>query len=567
MVSLADYRQRHAQYKTDPDLQDLHATYPWIITWDDHEVTNDQWRDGAENHNARHARATTGRAGPARTARTTSGCRSAWTAPPGCATATGSTAGCGSAGSPRSACSTCAPTAASRSRPRRRRRCRRRGRGRATRPHHHRHASSCGWLKESLDRDRRAVEGDRQPGDDRAGRPSRGVPDALLEPDQRRDRAAARGRPALQRRPVGRLHRRPHARCSSTSATTRSRTRCSSPATSTPAGPSELPYDAGDLPGRRLGRRRVRLHLGDVEQPQGHHRHAAAHRRAWRSRRRSWPTTGTSSTSTSTTTASRSSTSPAKRAQMDWFVIGDRADQNTPITWTRSLATTDRHRPAARGRRAGGRLMCERHAPAADGRSPHGLAEIAPDGARVLGAAGAGAALDRRARRRRAADSGKPRFPKRRAYVLVVDGCRPDEIDQGLTPNLLALRDGGLRFPRAVVDAGDGDHPQPRDDDDRRPPRPHRRAGQRDLRPHGSATSATSTGRATSRSRPSSSGSTGAGYRTGTVLSKEYLYGVFGEPGDRTAGSRCRSSRSPATRPTCSRCRPRWRCSTTSTRT
>ena len=50
MVSLADYRQRHAQYKTDPDLQDAHAKFPWIITWDDHEVTNDQWRNGAENH-------------------------------------------------------------------------------------------------------------------------------------------------------------------------------------------------------------------------------------------------------------------------------------------------------------------------------------------------------------------------------------------------------------------------------------------------------------------------------------------------------------------------------------
>jgi alkaline phosphatase D len=50
MVALADYRRRHAQYKTDPDLQDAHAKFPWIITWDDHEVTNDQWRDGAENH-------------------------------------------------------------------------------------------------------------------------------------------------------------------------------------------------------------------------------------------------------------------------------------------------------------------------------------------------------------------------------------------------------------------------------------------------------------------------------------------------------------------------------------
>ncbi len=50
MVSLGDYRQRHAQYKQDPDLQDLHAKYPFIVTWDDHEVTNDAYDTGAENH-------------------------------------------------------------------------------------------------------------------------------------------------------------------------------------------------------------------------------------------------------------------------------------------------------------------------------------------------------------------------------------------------------------------------------------------------------------------------------------------------------------------------------------
>ncbi|WP_404383394.1 alkaline phosphatase D family protein [Knoellia locipacati] len=50
MVSLADYRQRHAQYKTDPDLQALHAAAPWVTTWDDHESANDAWSDGAENH-------------------------------------------------------------------------------------------------------------------------------------------------------------------------------------------------------------------------------------------------------------------------------------------------------------------------------------------------------------------------------------------------------------------------------------------------------------------------------------------------------------------------------------
>ena len=50
MVELADYRQRHAQYKRDADLQALHAKTPFIVTWDDHEVTNDAWRAGAENH-------------------------------------------------------------------------------------------------------------------------------------------------------------------------------------------------------------------------------------------------------------------------------------------------------------------------------------------------------------------------------------------------------------------------------------------------------------------------------------------------------------------------------------
>jgi alkaline phosphatase/alkaline phosphatase D len=48
--TLADYRTRHAQYKTDPDLQALHASVPWVITWDDHEVANDMWSGGAENH-------------------------------------------------------------------------------------------------------------------------------------------------------------------------------------------------------------------------------------------------------------------------------------------------------------------------------------------------------------------------------------------------------------------------------------------------------------------------------------------------------------------------------------
>lgn len=50
MVSLADYRTRHAQYKRDPHLQAAHAACPWIITWDDHETANNSYQGGAENH-------------------------------------------------------------------------------------------------------------------------------------------------------------------------------------------------------------------------------------------------------------------------------------------------------------------------------------------------------------------------------------------------------------------------------------------------------------------------------------------------------------------------------------
>lgn len=39
--TLPDYRARYAQYKSDPDLQAAHLAAPWIVTWDDHEVSND----------------------------------------------------------------------------------------------------------------------------------------------------------------------------------------------------------------------------------------------------------------------------------------------------------------------------------------------------------------------------------------------------------------------------------------------------------------------------------------------------------------------------------------------
>ena len=46
--SLAEYRARYAQYKSDVDLQTAHHAAPWIVTWDDHEVANDYARDSDE---------------------------------------------------------------------------------------------------------------------------------------------------------------------------------------------------------------------------------------------------------------------------------------------------------------------------------------------------------------------------------------------------------------------------------------------------------------------------------------------------------------------------------------
>lgn len=51
LVSLNDYRQRYAQYRSDADLQRLHAKMPWIAVWDDHEFADDAYVDGAVNHN------------------------------------------------------------------------------------------------------------------------------------------------------------------------------------------------------------------------------------------------------------------------------------------------------------------------------------------------------------------------------------------------------------------------------------------------------------------------------------------------------------------------------------
>ena len=49
-IALADYRLRHAAYRADPALQRLHQALPMLLQWDDHELANDAWMGGAENH-------------------------------------------------------------------------------------------------------------------------------------------------------------------------------------------------------------------------------------------------------------------------------------------------------------------------------------------------------------------------------------------------------------------------------------------------------------------------------------------------------------------------------------
>jgi alkaline phosphatase D len=51
-VTLADYRARFAQTRSDPLLQAAHARAAWICCWDDHDLANDDWKDGAQAHNS-----------------------------------------------------------------------------------------------------------------------------------------------------------------------------------------------------------------------------------------------------------------------------------------------------------------------------------------------------------------------------------------------------------------------------------------------------------------------------------------------------------------------------------
>lgn len=50
IVSLSDYRRRHAQYKSDAGSQAMHASHSLMACWDDHESANNPWSGGAQNH-------------------------------------------------------------------------------------------------------------------------------------------------------------------------------------------------------------------------------------------------------------------------------------------------------------------------------------------------------------------------------------------------------------------------------------------------------------------------------------------------------------------------------------
>ena len=50
IVSLEDYRTRYAQYRLDKDFQRVHQMHPFITIWDDHEIANNSYNKGAQNH-------------------------------------------------------------------------------------------------------------------------------------------------------------------------------------------------------------------------------------------------------------------------------------------------------------------------------------------------------------------------------------------------------------------------------------------------------------------------------------------------------------------------------------
>lgn len=54
IVSLSDYRARYGRYRRDYELQAAHAAAPWVVMWDDHEIANNAWEQGAPAHTGWH---------------------------------------------------------------------------------------------------------------------------------------------------------------------------------------------------------------------------------------------------------------------------------------------------------------------------------------------------------------------------------------------------------------------------------------------------------------------------------------------------------------------------------
>jgi len=108
-MSLDDYRTRHAQYRSDAHLQAAHASFPFIVTWDDHEVENNYAGLISEDNDVPapppcHQRPSASD-GRTRTAPISSTCR--WARAPFCwARARACSAASASAAWPRSTCST-----------------------------------------------------------------------------------------------------------------------------------------------------------------------------------------------------------------------------------------------------------------------------------------------------------------------------------------------------------------------------------------------------------------------------------------------------------------------------
>jgi len=53
IVTLKDYRDRYALYRSDAHLREAHRLFPWIVTWDDHEVDNNYAGDTPEDKQTR----------------------------------------------------------------------------------------------------------------------------------------------------------------------------------------------------------------------------------------------------------------------------------------------------------------------------------------------------------------------------------------------------------------------------------------------------------------------------------------------------------------------------------